>query len=101
MTSTTQNKNEQIATLCARCDSASSAASNSLQMIAEATSARKRASWRREHAVRLLKLENASLNLALALCIQPHAADGVTPLMRQHAEHIHTYAIRSLNNFRA
>jgi hypothetical protein len=101
MNSTNKTKDEQISALCAQCDSASSAASSSLEQIAAATSARKRASWKREHAVRLLKLENASLTLALALCMQPHAADELTPSMRQHAEHIHTYAIRSLKNFRA
>jgi hypothetical protein len=101
MTSANKNKNEQIAGLCAKCDSASLTASASIEMLARQTGTRTRANWKREHSARLLKLENASLNLALALYVQPHADDELTPSMRQHAEQIHAYAVRSLNNFLA
>lgn len=100
-TTTTKITDETIAALCAQCDSASLSASASLQMLAKQTGPRNRAKWRREHILRLGMLDRAAHNLLVALFVQPHAVDNLTPSMRQHATHIHGYAVRSLNNFRA
>lgn len=98
---TTKITDESIAALCARCDSAAIAASSSLEQLAGAPSKRKRAQWRKEHIIRVGVLDRAAHNLLVALFVQPHAVDTITPAMREHATHIHGYAVRSLNNFRA
>jgi len=94
-----KNTNETIAALCAECDSAAGSASESIEMLAKQSGPRTRAKWRKEHMTRVAKLDRAINGLTRALFIQPHAVDQLSPMMRQHAERIHTFGCRSLNNF--
>jgi len=88
---------DHIASLCARCDSASANASASLAQLAAQTGPRNRAKWRREHVLRVGQLDRAALALALALWVQPHAEDPLPASYRQYATTIHGYAVKHLN----
>lgn len=93
---------DHIASLCARCDSASASASASasLAQLAVQTGPRNRAKWEREHATRVGLLDRAALALALALWVQPHADDPLPASLRQYASSIHGHAVNHLNVLR-
>jgi len=91
---------DHIASLCARCDSASANASASLAQLAAQTGPRNRAKWRREHTLRVGLLDRAAFALAMALWVQPHADDPLPASVRQYATTIHGYAVNHLNLLR-
>jgi hypothetical protein len=88
---------DHIASLCARCDSASANASASLAQLAAQTGPRNR----REHALRVGQLDRAALALVLALWVPPHADDPLPATLRQYATTIHGYAVNHLNVLRS
>lgn len=91
----------KVASLCARCDSASGMASHSLEQLALQQGPRNRAKWKREHTIRVGELERTAHALLLALWVQPHAEDTIPASLRQHAASIHSYAIQKLNVLRS
>lgn len=88
---------DSIYSLCARCDSAVIAASESIGQINLATGPRKRAEWRKEHGRRIVSLDRAVNALGLALIMQPFAADTLSANDRDYATRIHAYACKALN----
>jgi len=87
---------ETIAVLCAKCDLAGSAASESCSQLAAQNGPRKRAKWRREHIMRCGALDRAVSELTVALYVQPFSEDFISPSMRAHAYDVQGFASRRL-----